>query len=231
MNFLNNNQATFELVKQNDVDINALDDEGNTQLMRASFEGNKAAVNLLIEKGARLDLKDKYERSPLMLASFNNHHEIVSVLIANGLDINAKDIYGRTTLIYAANNNSADIVKLLINNGVDQSITSEENYTAYDFAVMNNCIPIMFLFNKQIINQQDGAGDTLLIKACRKKDETNIMFLYEKDADFFMKNKRGVSAFDVLKSTDSLPKKLQALKENLMLEQDINDNLEISCGL
>jgi ankyrin repeat protein len=71
--------------------------------MRASQNGKKDIVKLLIQKGADINAVATGGLSALMLAADENFKDIVEILIAYGADVNGKqDIDGLTALTSAA---------------------------------------------------------------------------------------------------------------------------------
>ena len=50
------------------VNVNAVDEDGDTALHRAARMRSNAVVQLLVEKGARLDVRNNFGETPLMAA-------------------------------------------------------------------------------------------------------------------------------------------------------------------
>ena len=59
---------------------NAKDDEGNTALMKAAFEGRPESVKVLLEAGADVNAKAPDGWTALMKATERGHTEIVKLL-------------------------------------------------------------------------------------------------------------------------------------------------------
>ena len=59
-------------------DVNAVGESGWTALHGATYGGNDAIVQLLVDKGAKLDIKDEWEQTPLSIAQ-----GLISSLILN----------------------------------------------------------------------------------------------------------------------------------------------------
>jgi ankyrin repeat protein len=62
----------------NDADVNAKNDSGETSLHVASKEGNEAIVSFLLDSGANIHAKDKDGRTPLHEASRYGQESVVS---------------------------------------------------------------------------------------------------------------------------------------------------------
>ncbi len=100
------------------VDVNSLDEHGQTALMNAAHRGDIELTQLLIQRGADLNHTAKYRLTALMLAVINNHPEIVGLLVDAGADMEIKGSKGhfdRTPLEYAQENGRADIASILRN--------------------------------------------------------------------------------------------------------------------
>lgn len=162
---------------------------------------------------------DSEGETALIKNAGNGRFYNVEQLIKFGADVNIKNNYGWTAIMRAAAKGHVSIVEKLINSGACDLSSA--------WAVVNESnIPMLYLFDKNIINQVDNLGNTTLMKACEEINETNVLFLYEKGADFFVENTQGQSAFDFLMAHNELPEKLLALKEQLLLSKEIDDQCE-----
>lgn len=100
------------------VDVNSLDEHGQTALMNAAHRGDVELTQLLIQRGADLNHTAKYGLTALMLAVINNHPQIVGFLVDAGADLaikGSKGPFDRTPLEYAQENGRADIARILRN--------------------------------------------------------------------------------------------------------------------
>ncbi len=81
------------------ININALDNEGQTALMRASLFGHTKMVKLLLDHGADIKIRNKETHSTaLMEAVAGNHVDVIRLLDQNGADVNERDVLNRTPL-------------------------------------------------------------------------------------------------------------------------------------
>ena len=104
------------------VDINSLDEHGQTALMNAAHSGDIKLTQVLIQRGADLNHTAKYWLIALMLAVISNHPGIVRLLVEAGADMEIKGSKGhceRTPLEYAQENGRADIVSILRKNALN----------------------------------------------------------------------------------------------------------------
>jgi len=101
------------------IDINSLDERGQTALMNAAHSGDVELTQVLIQRGADLNRTAKYRLTALMLAVISNHPGIVRLLVDAGADMEIKGSKGhfnRTPLEYAQENGRADIASILCKN-------------------------------------------------------------------------------------------------------------------
>jgi len=85
----------------------------NEKLLAAAKNGDIAAVENLLEKGADVNTRAKDGWTPLMHAAQNGHTAVVKALIENGADVNAKANDNGTALSRAGQGNHTEITKLL----------------------------------------------------------------------------------------------------------------------
>lgn len=190
--------------------------------------------------------KEIFKKMQFFNACFTGNVELATQLIET-VNLNEKyDKKGQTALMFAVENNNKEIIELLFKNGIDRSSKNNKGETAYDIACKKNNIPIMFLFNPDIINKHDAEfsflhgtieklkvtlDTNILIKACQDKNEDNILFLIEKGFDMFIENSEGDSGYKILNRKRVLPPKLQSLKESLSLMRIINNEQDINFSL
>ncbi len=94
------------------VDVNALDENGDTALGNAP---NASIAGALIEAGAKVDLPRRDGLTPLMVAAGHGHADVVRLLIAQHANVNEKPREkGKTALGYATSAGQDEIVKMLL---------------------------------------------------------------------------------------------------------------------
>jgi ankyrin repeat protein len=102
------------------ADVAAVDADGYTPLILASYHGHEAATAVLLQHGAAVDQPDGVRgNTPLMGVAFKGHVAIAERLLAAGADPDATNRAGQTALMMAALFDRIAIVDLLMARGSD----------------------------------------------------------------------------------------------------------------
>ncbi|MDA0966918.1 MAG: S8 family serine peptidase [Proteobacteria bacterium] len=109
---LGNGEYVKNLIEQG-VDINAVDKNGQTALMRAAAAGNDQMVAILITNGADIGLQDSKGNTALHYAAANDHASTTKMLINNGAIINITNRKGQTPLELAIKNGSVYAIRVI----------------------------------------------------------------------------------------------------------------------
>jgi ankyrin repeat protein len=168
---MGNDAETMRILIEAGVDVNAGDMPGITPLMMAAgWNGNLAAVDLLLSHGAKVNevsaavmgLPSKNGPSEfgkltalLMSAPFGPP-ELIAKLLDAGADVNARDVRGMTPLMLALANDHQDkaVIKMLLEHGADSQVKSNAGETALDWARREAAAPGMELL------KVNAAGDS-----------------------------------------------------------------------
>ncbi len=130
------NTAIMKLLISNGAKVDCRNKEYElTPLMGASVKGRKAAVALLIEKGANVNAADNAGITSLMQACAGVAPQVVEELIRAGASVNATDKSGMTALMYAAFKGDAESAQVLLKNGAKRDIKNASGKTALDYAL------------------------------------------------------------------------------------------------
>ena len=209
-------------VNECNVNIDSLDFDRNTALIKAAANGHFKVVEFLIEQGANKEVKGQSGATALIKASANGHYAVVKFLINQGVNKEIKDQSGATALIKASANGHYKVVKFLINQGVNKNIQDEEGFTALIFAVKNNHVPLVqYLISVKELNPdlQDSYKDTALMLAI-SEDKIKIVahLLNIKTLDLNIKNEDGDTALLLAVRNNKIDiVKLLVQKENIDL--------------
>ena len=95
------------------VDINAVDMNGNTALHTAALNSQLSVVKLLLEKNPNLDIQNKVGNTALHLAVISGNIDIVGELVLKGANTRIRNNDGKYPRDIARANNSAAIFEVL----------------------------------------------------------------------------------------------------------------------
>ncbi|XP_055531768.1 uncharacterized protein LOC129722390 [Wyeomyia smithii] len=93
---------SYENLLKENLNIDAVDDEGQTALHLAAESGHTAIIKLLVAAKANVDASNASKRTALMLSSYEGHPDAVEYLITKTINVDAVDSYGQTALHLAA---------------------------------------------------------------------------------------------------------------------------------
>lgn len=68
------------------MDVNRVDDSGETPIFLAIDDNDLSAINNLIQQGADLNFSNPMRETPLHLASKKLNYDIIKTLLNNGAD-------------------------------------------------------------------------------------------------------------------------------------------------
>jgi len=122
------------------IDVNALNQAGESPLMMAALKGDLAGTQLLLEGGARVNQPGW---SALHYAATGPEPKIVQLLIERGAEIDAASPNETTPLMMAAQYGSEDSVSLLLARGADASRRNQKGLRALDFARLSGREPLV----------------------------------------------------------------------------------------
>lgn len=111
------------------ADVNAQNDEGDSALHTAVWEGHVSIVQLLLKQGALINAQNENGETPLHWAAEKGLFDIVSLLLEQRASVNAKDKDGQTPLHYAAEKGRTRVAALLLKKGADARQTDSDGKT------------------------------------------------------------------------------------------------------
>jgi len=100
----------------------------NNKLLKASWNGQKDVVELLLKAGADVNAITEDGWTPLMMAS-NGQKDVVELLLKAGADVNAITEDGWTPLMRASWYGHKDIIELLLLAGADVNAIAKDGRT------------------------------------------------------------------------------------------------------
>ena len=178
-----NNMYLMILLLQGNINVNCVDDCGNSALHFATRNGNQSIVEFLANtEGIDINCPDQNGVTPLHYAVFLSKLDVAKVLAnAKGIDLNVKDKHGSSPLHYAVWNNDFELVKFLTSlPGINVNITAKLNRTPLHEAAKCGFLElIQILGNCQGINMnaQDKNGRTPLKLAMKRGQSEVVKYL------------------------------------------------------
>ena len=124
-------QAAKVLLDGPGIDVNALNEAGESALMMAALKGDLAGAQLLLERGARVNQPGW---TALHYAATGPDPKLVRLLLERGATVDPESPNGSTPLMMAAQYGSEDSARLLLERGADTGKRNERKLRAADFA-------------------------------------------------------------------------------------------------
>lgn len=180
--------------------INATDEFGRTELLRAVERGDLDEVKALIKRGgAALEKPGNDGVTPLVRAAEGGENVIITNLIAAGADPDRPDSSGRTALMAAAQKGQPGTAAALIGLHASVTATDDKGDTALHYAAtcIDNELVLRLLHRKgALLNEQNAAGETPVIVAVKKHNAENVKTLLGLGASVWIADKSGLNAIE-----------------------------------
>ncbi len=198
-----------KILKNKDViNINDIDDNGNTALIRAIKNNSVNIMRFLIESGANPYTEDDNGNTALILVIDKGRDMLEAFLKCKYLGYSYIDINyvnnrdADTPLIRAVKSNITCLVEMLIEAGVGFYTKDKEGNSPLILAVKNNNLKIVELLLKEIqvsndINDIDGDGCTALIYAIINGNRDIVGLILSLGANPYAEDKYGNSALEL----------------------------------
>lgn len=146
---------------------NSANDEGQTPLHIAAFEGHLGAVQALIDSGADVNARDAMQWTPIFKAAYNHEQDcgyapVVKALVDAGADVNARIGFGLTPLMLAAGGGEGAVCEVLLNAGADAMASNEAGRTALQMAKERHWVDVINLLHEAtgFVPETEGACST-----------------------------------------------------------------------
>ncbi|XP_067653215.1 serine/threonine-protein phosphatase 6 regulatory ankyrin repeat subunit B-like [Haliotis asinina] len=177
------------LLSHDPANVNSRGQAGRTPAMIAAVAGNRALLELLVEKGANLTLLDDEDNNILHVACMEGNLGIVKYIHSlNIIDIESRGGDGTTALMSAALFGKKDVFCFLIKIGADISKEDDHGENILHASCRGGNVGIVkyvLKHNVLYINSTDDKGIAPLLLAAGYGHKVVFHFLIERGADTF----------------------------------------------
>ena len=120
--FSEKDRAVLALLLLHRVNLNSVNNYGQTLLHKAVENNNYKTTSLIVEYDIDIDKKDFSSQTALNYAIFNCSLDMCAMLIEKGADVNSCDAQGWTPIMHLATKNFSQVVAV-----VDEELDALEN--------------------------------------------------------------------------------------------------------
>ena len=192
-----NEQWLNDGLKDEMIDINYKDKNGDTFLMKCIKVSKNQSVKWLIKNNADVTLQNKNHKTALYLAIEKRNKEVIHLLLATKkIDLEKRDIEGRTLLQNIVVDGHNQMAKFLIQEGAKLTNLDNKNRNIiYDALSYGDKSFIQYLLNLEKINLNylDEDGNSIMHHTEVIRDDEIAKTLLKSGADPTLKNKDGES--------------------------------------
>ncbi|XP_020907932.1 uncharacterized protein LOC110245978 isoform X2 [Exaiptasia diaphana] len=198
--YANENTALAMIENSKYLNLNTVDNQSQTVLMKAAISGMTRFALALIKCGADVNIKDKEGNTALMYAIAYANENTALAMIENSkyLNLNTVDNQSQTVLMKAAISGMTRFALALIKCGADVNIKDKEGNTAlmYAIAYANENTALAMIENSKYLNLNtvDNQSQTVLMKAAISGMTRFALALIKCGADVNIKDKEGNTA-------------------------------------
>lgn len=178
-----------KLIKEYDVQLNILTEQGHSPLLHAVVTGRVAIAEFLISKGADVNLSSEGGWKPIHAACFNESIRLTTLLVQNKADLNCccQNIrnYAPLHILISTESPPYDLIKLLIENGANLTTVNDTGATPLHLAA--------FWGHSEVVKLLVESGAPLDVQNNRKRTPLALAALYSnKEIAEYLAAKMGV---------------------------------------
>ncbi|KAJ7554440.1 hypothetical protein O6H91_06G140500 [Diphasiastrum complanatum] len=194
--------ASMEYVREvleRDVDVNSLDELGNTAMHIAISKRRPEMVQLLMEFGCNLERANKSGYTALHEAAMVGDALVTELLLNRGASIDARTPSGHTAIHHAVGRGHLEVVRILLEKGADINATSKDGKSALYIAAVNGDRKVMKLLmeNGADVEARGPDGSTALHKAAAGGQLAMVMLLLTWGAEVDVLNCEGKTPYNL----------------------------------
>lgn len=224
----NKGNSLINYLINNGININDIDDDGNTPLSKAITNPSIEPLKTLIKvKTLDPNIPNNKKEYPLGLAIENNRNDVVSYLFDTHIPLNITIEQNRLPILHLATlKNSDKILQTLIKHKYFINTLDNENNNALQTALKNKLINAISVLVHQPFdfNNKNNDGNTVLHLAALNGLITEIEILIKKGTDINLQNCKGNTALHIAseKNNTKLVILLLKYKANKLIKNDEN---------
>jgi uncharacterized protein len=196
----------------NCLTVKAVDQKGQTLLIRAARSGNVEQVRSLLAQGADPFIRDASEKDAFYYASESGSSDILNTLTMN-IDASTTDEQGRTVLGKATQTGNVPLLITLLSRGANPFKADNNGNNAFYYANVSGMYEV--LWSNVDVKATDDQGRTALIIATQTGDLELVKNLLDRGSDAFQSDAYGKSA---LEYSDGKTKIKSLFQEHLLKE-------------
>ncbi|ORX33362.1 ankyrin [Piromyces finnis] len=173
-----NDVKLFNFLIEKGLDINKVNNEGNTPLIElCRYTTKYFYIPLLLENGAEINIRNNKGETALLVTCKYGDDRLVKKLVECGADVNIADNDGNTPLLISCRDDSklsiSRLKRYFIENGADINKANKNGRIPFHELCEhgNNCIINYFIDHGADINKMDNDGNTPLSIARKNLSE------------------------------------------------------------
>ncbi|EAX91274.1 hypothetical protein TVAG_251180 [Trichomonas vaginalis G3] len=139
---LNKNMDFIDYFIENNVELNAKDDENMTPIYHAITVGSKDILEKLIQNGSLVNYQ-RLQDTPVMFAISNSNSEMLKILLDNGADPNLDSKIGKFPAHFAVLKDDSNFLQILSGYETNYNVKDRE----FEFSPL-----VMLIVNKKEVN-------------------------------------------------------------------------------
>ena len=179
-------EALQKIIEQG-INVNTLNNMGETALHLACKSAQAKSVKLLLEKGADPNISDANYSTSLHTAVHGRcTNETLQEIITHGVYLDAQDIGGNTAFWLACTYGQQKSIQILLEAGSNLNMASTDRYTSLHAAANAGCsksIISAIISHGVGVNTTNKNNITALMLACLTKNKNAINVLFNAGAD------------------------------------------------
>ena len=188
-------KETLQKIIDQGSNVNALNRNGETALIRACYNAQTESVKVLLENGADPNISDASGHSGILAAVHGQcTNEILKEIIACKVDLDAQNKDGRTALVLACFYRQQEAVQVLLEAGSNPNITDNNGHGSLYAAVFKGCrqkIIQAMIDHHADVNATSKDKVTAIMCACNKRRVYAIHVLLKARADINIADTNG----------------------------------------